>query len=108
MIFVFLNLERHIKILDDGYAEKENFCFWLTCKDAGGDWKRHVYIPDFFTVKGIVESLLLTVNVKDVEFGAPENFEKGIFQTVCKDEHELGMILQAILLSFNGSTSGSR
>ena len=91
----FFEFGKTYKNSDDGYAEKENFCFWLTCKNAGGDWKRHVYVADFFTVKGIVESLLLTVNVKDVEFGAPENFEKGIFQTVCKDEHELGMILQA-------------
>ena len=83
------------KNLDDSYAEKQNFSFWLTCKNAGGDWKHNSYMPDFFTAKGIVESLLRSVNVKDVQFAAPEIFEKGIFQTIYRGEHGLGMILQA-------------
>ena len=74
------------------YSETEYFCFWMTAKNGIQGWKQKSGSPDFFTAKGILKSLLSSLNIADIEFSETENKESGIQQSIFIDKFNLGTI----------------
>jgi len=74
------------------YSETEYFCFWMTAKNGIHGWKQKPGSPDFFTAKGILKSLLSSLNIADIEFSETENKESGIQQNIFIDKFNLGTI----------------
>jgi phenylalanyl-tRNA synthetase beta chain len=79
---------------DATYLEEENIGFWITGKPANDSWRQKNNPSDFFTLKGIITSLLSNINIHSFEFAQPATFEKGTYQAVLKNNLELGRILQ--------------
>ena len=84
-------MEKHINY-NNKYFETEYFCFWITAKNAIQNWKQKSGLSDFFTVKGIIKSLLTSINITSIEFSETENKETGIQQGIFADTLNLGTI----------------
>jgi phenylalanyl-tRNA synthetase beta chain len=76
----------------NNYKEKEFFCFWITARSEQQSWKQKTALPDFFTAKGIIKSLLSSVNINNIEFSETETKETGLQQAIYSDGAELGKI----------------
>ena len=78
---------------DRKYSEEEYFCFWMTAKNEMQSWKQKLQLPDFFTAKGIITSLLTAINIIDTEFSKTESSETGIQQDIFAGTTLLGTII---------------
>ncbi|MEP6514337.1 MAG: phenylalanine--tRNA ligase subunit beta, partial [Parafilimonas sp.] len=76
------------------YSENENVCFWITGNSHENSWQKRSKALDFFTAKGIVNSMLSGININDIEFSESETFENGMYQTLIKNDLKLGRLLQ--------------
>ena len=76
------------------YSESEKVCFWITGKKQNQGWKNQNNDADFFTAKGIINSLFENINIKNAAFGEPQSLENGTAQSIIKNKVELGKILQ--------------
>ena len=56
------------------YKEKEHFCLYATGARKGGNWKKENTTTDVYYLKGVVEALLQTVGVSQLEY-APSSQE---------------------------------
>ncbi len=74
------------------YSETEYVCFWMTAKNGTQGWRQKSGLSDFFTAKGILKSLLSSVNIADIEFSETQNKESGIQQNIFIDKFNLGTI----------------
>jgi phenylalanyl-tRNA synthetase beta chain len=77
---------------DKNYTETEYLCCWMTAKSEIQSWKQKLVLPDFFTAKGIIKSLLASVNITDIEFSKLEIDETGTKQTIFSNTLTLGAI----------------
>ncbi len=89
----FFELGKTYKHDENGYSEIEKICFWITGKKQMQGWKNQNIEADFFTAKGIIISLLESINIKKIVFIEPQQAAAGIFQSVAKNTNPLGSIL---------------
>ncbi|MEO8710522.1 MAG: phenylalanine--tRNA ligase subunit beta [Parafilimonas sp.] len=90
----FFELGKIYKRGQDQYEEKEKICFWITGKKQNTNWKQQNTDADFFTAKGIANSLLENINIKNFISEAPQLSEAGTFQSILKNKIALGKVLQ--------------
>lgn len=89
----FFELGKIYKYEEGEYSETEKICFWITGKKQIAGWKNLNTEADFFTAKGIVASVLESVNIKKIAFGEPQTSASGIFQSIEKNKTVLGRVL---------------
>ena len=86
------------------YREAEKICFWITGKTQTANWKHQNIEADFFTAKGIVQSLFKNINIKNIVFDEPQLSVSGTYQSIQKNKNVLGKALQVnnkVLEKFN-------
>ncbi|MBV9963749.1 MAG: phenylalanine--tRNA ligase subunit beta [Parafilimonas sp.] len=75
------------------YAETEKICFWISGKKQNTGWKHQNNDADYFTAKGMVSSVLNSINIKSISYSESQQSETGTFQSVINNKSELGKVL---------------
>lgn len=88
----FFELGKIYKHDENGYAETEKICFWITGRQQTPGWKNQHTEADFFTAKGITAALLESINIKNISFSEPVTTAGGIVQSVEKNKTHIGSI----------------
>ncbi|HEX5155280.1 MAG TPA: phenylalanine--tRNA ligase subunit beta [Parafilimonas sp.] len=90
----FFELGKIYKHEQGAYSELEKICFWITGKKQNANWKHQDAEADFFTAKGIIVSLLDSINITEILFEEPQSAAAGNTQLLSKNKNQLGSILQ--------------
>ncbi len=79
--------------INEKYIEEEFICCWITTKNEIQSWKQKTAIPDFFTIKGMIKSLLEAVNISNISFVESEKKESGLQQSIISNKINFGEIM---------------